>query len=442
MLTLSRAKTIGKLAFPIILAMISVNLISLVDVYMVGQLGDNALAATTIGGFAANLLMAPVIGLNAAVQALTGRRFGADGANERLCFPLNAGLIWSLILGIPLTALSWWIVPGFVGFLNNDPGVVTEAIPYMRFFLLGIVFIGMSRAFQGYWNGLGKPIFYFSTVLIGHAVNIVMNYMFIFGNWGAPRLGVKGAAVGSLISMAVMVLAYFALGFVKSKGQGFLAGLPKDGSFKTIMRLGLPVSVQSSSFNAGYVVFIWMVGLVGTAEVAAAGVIMNLTMVAILPGMGLGISAATLVSQSLGRQEPENATQWGWDAAILSVAIMALFGFPMALFPDWVLGIFIHNPETVALARGPLRLAGLSVGMLGISFTLMHSLLGAGDNKRVMKTSISWQWGFMLPLVFLVGPTLGNGLMAIWFVQLVYCAMLVMTYILLWRGRRWQSIRI
>lgn len=442
MITGERVKTIFKLATPIITAMISLNLISLVDVYMVGKLGDTALAATTIGGFAGNLIMAPVLGFNSAVQAITGRRLGSDGVSDSLCFPLNGGMLWAVIIGIPLTVIAWFIVPTVAGILSKDAAVTDLAIPYMRYFLLGIMFTGVISAFQGFWNGIGRPIFYLGTILASHGINVLLNYMFIFGNWGAPELGVKGAGFSSLLAGIAAVLIYFTLGLIKLKGYGFLKGMPKPETLKSLIKLAVPVSIQSSSFNAGYVVFIWMIGSLGTAEVAAAGVIMTLSMVAILPGMGLGISAATLVSQSLGRQEKEAAAEWGWDACKMAVLVMALFGIPMAVVPDLILGIFLENPETIALGRGPLRLAGCTVGLLGISFTLMHSLLGAGDNRRVMMTSISWQWGFMLPLVYLVGPVLGHGLLQIWMVQVLYVMMLVMTYVLLWRGRRWQSIKV
>ena len=169
---------------------------------------------------------------------------------------------------------------------------------------------------------------------------------------------------------------------------------------------------------------------------------MNVTLVAILPGLGLGLAAATLVGQVLGRGDPDDAYRWGWDVAKFAVVILGLLGVPMWLVPDLMLSAFIHDPETMDLARWPIRLVGLTMAIEAVGLVLMHALLGAGDSKRVMLVAVSAQWFVFLPIAYLVGPALGFGLLGIWILQGTYRTLQAGLFRKLWEQRDWARIRV
>ena len=122
--------------------------------------------------------------------------------------------------------------------------------------------------------------------------------------------------------------------------------------------------------------------------------------------------------------------------------VLALLGLPMALFPEAILSVFLENPETVALAKTPLRLYSLYIGLDAIALVLMNALHGAGDSKTVMKISVGLQWGVFLPFAFLAGPTLGGGLLAIWCVQIAYRFLQVLVVMRTWQRGRWLEIKV
>jgi Na+-driven multidrug efflux pump len=161
---------------------------------------------------------------------------------------------------------------------------------------------------------------------------------------------------------------------------------------------------------------------------------------AILPGLAMGIACATLVGQALGRKEPEDAYQWAWDVAKVTIVLLTVLGIPLWLIPDLVSSIFIHNPETRELARWPMRLIGLTMPVEAMVFVFMHALLGAGDARRVMMVGVGSQWLLFLPLAYLFGPVLGFGLFTIWLLQNVSRALSAFLYVTMWRGRHWQRI--
>ncbi len=437
----ARIKTILSLALPIIGGMVSQNILNLIDTAMVGHLGDNALAAVGIGGFATFMATAFITGLSSGVQAMAARRMG-EGALGRMAVPLNGGLLLAISMALPLTALLFWATPDLFPYLVSDPAVIAVGVPYLQVRMLGIAATGINFVFRGYWNGVNLSKLYMRTLIVMHVTNVILNYILIFGKFGAPELGATGAAIGTTASLYVGTVYYLFLGFKHAREGGFASGLPDRDTIITMLRLSIPSSVQNFFFAAGMTAFFWIVGKIGTSELAASQVLVNLLLVALLPGIGFGLSAASLVGQALGRKEPEDAEQWGWDVMKLAMVVVALLALPALIYPDPLLAIFLHNEETLAMARTPMRLiaAGIALDVGGL--VLMNALLGAGDARRVMVVSILMQWGINLPIAYLIGPTLGFGLIGVWVVQLSYRTLQSGIFAVLWKRGEWKTIEV
>lgn len=436
-----RLRRILLLALPIIGGMVSQNVMNLVDTAMVGTLGDAALAAVGLGGFANFMFMALLLGISVGVQTTAARRKGA-GLLDETAVPLNGGLLIVLCVAPPLSALLYWGVPAIYPYLNADPEVIVQGVPYLQARVLAMFFMGANFAFRGYWNAVDLPRLYMSTLIVMHACNIFLNWVLIFGNLGAPTLGVHGAGIASAASTVVGFSIYIWLGFRHARGAGFLQRAPQRSQLGQLFRLSLPSSIQQLFFSAGFVVTFWIIGQVGTREMAAATVILNLTLVALLPGLGLGLAASTLVGQALGRGHPEDASRWGWEVARVGMLGLAVLGLPAAIWPELLLGVFIHDPETMAVARFPMRLVGLGMAVEGLGMVMMHSLLGAGDTRRVMQVAVLAQWALFLPLAYLVGPVLGFGLTFIWCMQVGYRAAMAGVFTHFWVRGDWARIKV
>ena len=436
-----RLQRILSLALPIIGGMVSQNILNLVDTAMVGFLGDPALAAVGLGGFAIFALQAMVLGVSSAVQAVAARRKG-EGNTARWAAPLNGGLLLVIIVAPLLSLGLFFLVPLFYPYLNGDPAVVEVGVPYLEWRVLAITFVAVNYAFRGYWNGVDLSKLYMGTLVVMHSANIVLNYVFIFGNFGAPALGVEGAGIASALSTVVGAAMYVHLGFKYARHNGFLHTRPSGAELRTLIGLAIPSGLQQTLFAAGFVVTYWIIGKVGTPELAAANVLINVTLVAILPGLALGMAASTLVSQALGRKDEDDARRWGWQVTLVGVIALGLLGLPMVVFPDLILSGFIHNESTMEIARWPMRFVGATMWLEAIGLVLSSALLGAGDARRVMWVSVLTQWGLFLPLAFVVGPVLGFGLLAIWLLQGGYRMLQALIYVTLWRGGRWALIKL
>jgi putative MATE family efflux protein len=440
-LEVERRNRIIGLALPIIGGMVSQNLLNIVDTAMVGFLGDAALAAVGLGGFVVFMCQAMILGISTGVQSTAARKKG-EGRPDRAAALLNVALLVVLIIAPILSFILIKLAGPVFPYLNTDPAVIEKGVPYLEWRLGAIVFVGMNFAFRGYWNALDLSRLYMMTLILMHACNIVLNYVLIFGNFGAPELGVTGAGMASAISMGIGTLIYFFLGFRHVRKDGFLRSVATKPETASLIRISIPSGIQQLFFSAGLVAMFWIIGKIGTPELAAANVLITVLLFAILPGLALGIACTTLVGQALGRGEPEDAYQWAWDVARVTVVFLTILGLPMWLVPDLVSSIFIHEASTREIARWPMRLVGLTMPIEAVGFAFMHGLLGAGDAKSVMFVSIGTQWLLFLPLAYLFGPVLGFGLFAVWLLQGGSRALQSILFLSLWHARKWQHIDV
>ncbi|MCZ6628294.1 MAG: MATE family efflux transporter [SAR324 cluster bacterium] len=437
----ARLRRILTLALPIMAGMASQNVMNMVDTAMVGTLGNAALAAVGLGGFTTFMCQAAVLGVSAGVQATAARRKG-EGREAVMAHPLNAGLLIAILLGALLSVLFYPLMPWLFSHLSSDAQVVAGGTAYVQVRVLATLFVGVNFAFRGYWNAVDRSRIYMITMIIMHGCNILLNYVLIFGKLGAPALGVQGAGMATALATVIGSLTFCLLGWRHARPHGFLQGLPSLTEVRRLAALSLPVGMQNLFIFAGFTMLYWIIGQVGTAELAVANVLINLMLLGYLPAIGLGMSAATLVGQALGRKDAADAARWGWDVVKVATAILLLIGAPMWLAPVLLVSGFIHDAATLELAILPMRVAGATIAVEGISVVLMSGLQGAGDTRRTMVVAATFQWLLFLPLAYLIGPVLGYGLLAIWSLQGVYRALLASVYMVLWRQGGWAAIKV
>jgi len=165
-------------------------------------------------------------------------------------------------------------------------------------------------------------------------------------------------------------------------------------------------------------------------------------LVGILPGVGFGLAGATLVSQSLGREEPAEAKRWGWDVAVIGGVAITVVALPGIFIPEVLLGVFIHTEETLALAVSPLRVVAYGIPFDVIGVILMHAMIGAGATRASAVVSILMQWCLFLPAAYLIGPVMGLGLTEIWMANMAYRFLQTLVFTGLWRRGDWAKIKV
>jgi len=436
-----RVSAILTLALPIIGGMLSQSLLNLVDTAMVGTLGDAALAGVGVGGYANFMAIALILGLSAGVQATVARRHGEQRLSEK-AIPLNGGLLLALLITLPLTLFCTLISHHIVGLISDDSAVLAIADPYFEYRVYAMLAVGLNVCFRGYWNGINRPIVYLRVLILMHLFNVLVSYGLIFGAFGLPQLGAAGAGLGTTIALFLGSVCYALLTYRQARTRGFLCAIPSRDTLFSMLRLSIPTSLQQLMFAASVTTLLWIIARIGTQELAVAHVLIHLALLLILPAVGLGMAATTLVSHALGQNRPDKATRLGWDVMQVTIIVLLLLSVPLMLFADQTLTLFLHDPALVALGRLPLQITCMAICADAAAIVFTQALLGAGANRTVMVVTTLGQWAFYLPLAWLVGPYLGGGLVAIWLVQLLHRAGSSVVFAYIWSRRRWSAIAL
>ncbi|WP_178133486.1 MATE family efflux transporter [Vineibacter terrae] len=422
-----RARTILELSWPVILALVAQNAMSLITIALVGRLGDAALAGIAVGGTVFSMMLAMLFALDTAVQAAVARRAGA-GDMPGMAAVLADGVAISLPAGLLLAAAAYVGGPAVLAMMVDDPAVVATAIDYLRALSPTLLFIGAGFAFSAYWNGRGMPALPLRAICVQLPCHGALSYALIFGAFGCPRLDTAGAGLGAAAAALIALAVHIRL----ITRRASISLRPMASGIATLLSQGLPVSIQQAFLYAGVVVFFTIVARLGTREIAAANVMIALMLLSILASTGVGIAAATLVGQALGRRDVPAVRRWGWDASRVGALVVMPLSVAIMAAPHGTLALFVVDEATIDLAATPLRLMALSMCIDAVGRVLVFALRGAGVAQVPAMITFALQWGAQLPLCWYVGVQLGHGLAGIAAVRLLLCAVESTVMVAVW----------
>ena len=320
---------------------------------------------------------------------------------------------------------------------SNHPTVSSISSDYFSYRILGLPFLSICLVVRGFWSGLSQPMRYLKVIVFIHGLNIFLNYVFIFGNFGLPPLGAAGAGLSSTLSLIIGTIIY--LYDIRSylRLQPLLRNINRGilSEFEWLVRLALPTAIQQFIFATGFSVFYWILGQIGINELALGNVLVNIILIGILPGVGFGMATMTLVSESLGNGDMKNTHYWPFRVAKIAVMIIGPLCLFIMFFPTLVLRPFIIDPHLLQQAINPLRLDCLGVLFEVGALIFMNALNAVEQTKLVACLSSICQWLFFLPLAYGIGVLLNFGFMGIWFIWAIYQFLQLVLFAGIWQRR-------
>jgi len=423
-----------------IAAALSTNLMTFVDTLMVSQLGEAALGGVGIGGQLFFLLLALALGLTASVQAMIARRVG----EQRLDLTgrvLNAGLLLAILAGLILLSVGYLATPVAVRLISGSPLVAEQVVAYLSMRLPSLLLMSLTLTFRSYWVGVNLAKWSMVSIVALSLANILFNYFLIFGNFGAPQMGVAGAGLGS--TLAVLVGLFVNLGFALklASKNGFLRGLPPKKDIRNILKVAAPESLRQMLFSLGVVALYLLIGQIGTKELAAFHVVISICLIAYIPHIGISGAATTLVGEALGRINAEDAKTWGWQVSNLGLVVLTLIGLVIVFFPLPLLGLFFVDQGTVAITVIPLQLAVFAHVLDGYSKVLAGALVGAGATRIAMQLTLFPQYLILLPILA-ISVFVGFGLSVAMTIFLGASAITAMLFASAWHREKWNGIKL
>ena len=439
--TLSR--DVLRLATPVTLGMLAFTLLSIVDTAMLGHLGATPLAASGVAGVLFFAVVFPISSMSVGTQTLVARRFGEG--NRALCGPvLNTGLILCLALGIPLTLGAPWLSRWLAPLSSEDPSVVAASRIYLLYRFPGAPFMLFNFVSRGFFAGIGKTKHQLVGSVIVTIVNIVLDYVLIFGKAGFPALGIQGAAIASSIALATGSLYYLLI-------LTFTVYRTRYGTLRSpwfairwlrpMVRLSSPILAQRILSNGAWAIFFIIIAHIGTVESAATNVIRSIYHLSIMVAIGFGVAAGALIGQNLGSKNPERAEKLAWEAVKLTTYAMFVIGVLFFALPGLVFRIYTTDSVVIATGRLPLMLLGFVQVFAGFALVLSQSLQGAGNTRYVMLVELACV-ALYLPIVYLLGQRTSLGLVGAWTGEYVYWIVLAVAMVWKFRTGTWKTIKL
>ncbi len=416
--------------------MLSQSLMNLVDTALIGHLGEVSLAAVGTGSYAILLMTAILSGLSAAIQAQVARLEGQNKGQYRAT-PVNAGLGLSVIIGVPLVAIGLWLSPQLLRLIASDSGVSQLAEAYFDIRLFCLPAAAMSLSFRGYWNSIKTPARFVKILIIVHSLNVFSSWVLIYGELGFPALGVKGAALGTVIAMYAGALINGLYMFKEARSNGFLRQFPNLNHYQQLIRLALPDSFQQLLFALSLMVLFAILAQAGVTAMALGHLLINASLFLILPALGFGMAATTLVSHAIGSGNEHQAYIWGRDAALVATGFLVLLNLPIWLFSTQILGLFTNDQTMIDAGILPLRLTGLGITTEAAGLVLTQALLGAGASRTVMKVRLIGQWLILLPLYWWAIHIMEFGLTEVCILHAVQRVINSLIFISIWKRKHW-----
>ena len=403
-----------KLASPVMLGMVGHIMVSFADNIMVGQLGAKELAAVSLGNSFFFIAMSLGVGFATAITPLVAEADSSKNT-KAVTSSLKHGLILCVCISLALLLGMLFSVP-LMEKMNQPKDVVVLAMPYLKIIAISIVPLVIFEGLKRFSDGLSKTKYPMYAAVFSNALNIILNYLLIFGMFGFPKLGIIGAGIGTLISRILMVLFIILIFFNKDKIKTYFLNIDflktEKKVFKKIFNLGFPSALQML-FEVGiFTAAIWLSGTLGKIYQAANQIAFNLSAITFMVGVGLGVAAMIRVGNQKGLSDFISLRRIAISVFLLTILIEIIFAIIFLVFNEWLPTLYLEtnnpekimeNSEVILIASQLLIIVALFQIFDGLQVAILGALRGMQDVKVPTLIAFISYWLIGFPICYYLG---------------------------------------
>ena len=400
---LKYVKEILKIALPAVGEMILYMLIWVFDTMMIGNYGGKlgvsavALSSEIMYTFI-NIFIG--MGLSIAMTSLVARTMGMK--NPALA---KSYAVQGIKIGMCVAATVVFIFFTFSRQILKGAGAETEildtAVIYMRICCMGMFFYMCANMLNGVFRGCKNTRTPLYGAMIMNMVNLTFDYLLIFGKFGFPELGIRGAAIAT----AGGQIACFLFLLTRTKEMPFKLSLKEKMNkkeIKEVVSLAIPSGLQEAASSISRLLGVMMVMTLGSVAFSANQITVTIESISFMPGWGLAIACTALVGHSIGEKNYRQAKNYANTSAMISAVIMGFFSIVFLLFSSHLIGMFIKKEEieVIRLGSACLKIGAVQQIPMAIDMVLAGALKGSGDTKTPFKAALFCNWALRIPLMF------------------------------------------
>ncbi len=434
-----QVRRVLSLALPVALSNLIDMLQMLVDLLMVGRISPEAIAAVGMSIQFMGLIYVLASPFSVGTNALVSRFIGAKKREEadKVTFIMA---VFAFFVSIPLSVIGIFFSKYFFLIMGTSEEVAKVGEQYFSIlsFTILIVFSGTVFYASIYASGDSKtPL---KIGILTNLVNAVLDYILIFGKFGFPELGVKGAATATLIAYTLDLFLFLYV-FLRGKTNVSMKRNFEISYVKRALKVGIPAGIERIITFSSFIAFVRIISEYGTYTLAGYQVGLRVEGLAFMPGFGFTTAAMALVGQSLGAKKPDEAEMYAKLTAKIAAILMGLFGVIMILFPHQLASLFTDDQKTIEQAALYIFLVGLSQVPLAYSFVLTGALRGAGATKLTLFVNATSQWIFRI-LPSLIALKLSKSVLWIYIIMDVETFITAVWLWYIFKRGKWKYIKV
>ncbi|MDD5286979.1 MAG: MATE family efflux transporter [Desulfuromonadaceae bacterium] len=412
---ISIRRDVFRLSMPVLLSSLFQRLVSIVDVFLTGGLGAAAIAATGLGQLLMFTTMTVFWGLSTGVTVVIAHLWGAgrrEDAGRAAFVSCLACLVMTLLCS--LAGSSWG--GDIARLMGVAPDVQSFAADYIRLVFLWMIWTTGLNLLSAIMHGTGDTRTPMEAIILVNILHVILAWPLIYGKFGLPALGVKGAAI-AINTSEFVGFAYLLIQALRKKYINF--SRPDHHIFGRIWRIGWPVALERIAQQSGQLFYSSFIISYGTSAYAAHQIGLSIESLSFMPGAGMGIAAATLMGQALGAGKIRRARISHNEALRLAIGLMTVMALLFFCAPHFLIGLFTNDPDVIEKGSVFLRLVAFAQLPLAISFVYAGSLRGTGDTFYVFIVTLVAMWGIRVAISWAATSWLHLSLYAVWGVFLI-----------------------
>ncbi|MDD3981559.1 MAG: MATE family efflux transporter [Spirochaetia bacterium] len=442
------------IAGPVVVELILTALTQMVDIIMVGRLGAHAISAVGITNQPRFIMLATFVALNVGTTALVAR-FKGQGNKKDAELVTGQTVMISLSLGLLLSLLGVVFARPMVRIIGAGPDILDEASAYFRILMIGFIPTALPISISALLRGVGDTKLAMKYNITANLVNIVFNYLLIYGKFGFPRMEVQGAAlatvIGHMVACAMALWAILGHPFRKPgkaasefielniTRRNFLPDLPM---LSRIFKIGLPSAVEQFVLRLGLILYTITITSLGTSTFAAHQIVLSILNMSFVNGQAFGIAATSLTGQSLGRSRPDRARRASAACQKAGALISTFMGVLMFIFRKPLVMLFSSEPEILLLGAGIMIFAAIIQPFQSSFQVYAGALRGAGDSLFPAITLGIGILGIRPLFSYIFIQQFGMGLYGAWSALVIDQVFRFFIIQLRYRQGRWVSIQV
>ncbi len=430
-----------RLAFPSIISMVSITIQNFIDTAFISHIGKAEVAAVGLVTWYIWTILSFFRGITSITNTFVARYFGGRRFS-------SIGIIaWHFIYLAILSGVIYYIIglftPIILRIINPPSEVLPIAIEYTKIRFLEAFFIVILFVLDDFFKGIKRPEISMFIIALISILNIFLDYTLIFGNFGFPRLEVKGAAIATVISEFIGFAIFFYIFLSGKSTKNYKTTLIPHISIKIIkkiFKIGIPAGLQNVLDVASFLIFSIIITKMGTEAMAINQIVIQILSLTFMPGLGFSRAATTLCSSYIGENKINLARKSVHLSNIVALSIMMPVAVTFILIPEAYLKIFTSDPSLISAGKKILLISAIYEAFDAIGLVYSGGLMGAGDTGFIMWTILLSAWGLFLPFTYIFGILMGWGIIGAWVSMALYIFVFGIAVLIRFNSKKWENI--